>query len=186
MKNTTQQPTTSSSTQNLTKAEAYFVKVAGIDPTELIACGYLTTVIRYGSKGQTMGDALNARSSFVGLTQNMLYLVETRAPATSSPLLENKGIRQIPREEIRDIELNGERIRIITARGDLDFGTKLKNRHFPSQERLVEAFFEMSSAPLSLDDLRNMIRRNTLRKWTPFIIVAIISLAALLYRLVTG
>lgn len=185
MQSTTQNSETPA--QDLTRAESYFVNEAGIDPKELIACGYFTTVIRQeGDKVQTVRDAFGATSSFVGLTENTLYLVKTRAPATASPLLENKGTRRIPREEIYTVRVNGGALGIHIGRERLEFGLKLKNRHFPSQELLVKSLIEMSGSQISLDDIRQMIRRNTMRKWTPFFIAIASCLAFLLYWFIAG
>ena len=80
-------------------------------PSEVVATGYFRTFIRdrWGRKDLTVfSDAARAIGHFLALTNDRLLVVKTRAPATSSPLLENKGVVAIPLSGIRKVAFDAD------------------------------------------------------------------------------
>ncbi len=151
-----------------TKEEQYFLNELRLNPTDVLACGYFTSPTHHVSRSKTIAAALQAKSWFVGLTNDSLYFVETRAAATSKPLLENKDVRHHPLTSMASVFSNGNAIEIVFDTATYVFEPKLENFCFPSQGRLLEELLKYDPSGPTLEKLKSMRRVVKLKRWIPF------------------
>ena len=169
-----------------TKAEQYFLDqlsshVAG--PSAVVATGYFRTFMRdrSGRKDLTeFADAAKAHGHFLALTNDELLVVKTRAPATSSPLLENKGVVTIPLSSIRRVGLHTDLLLIESDIETLALQLQLSSKSFPSQGRLLEEFAARFDVSESIASLRAAQAR---KRWLKVGIVAAAIIAGVLWAL---
>ncbi len=142
-----------------TRAEQYFLEQIAphtTDADDVIASGYFRTFIRDRSGARDLSvfvDAAKAMGHFLALTNDNLLVVKTRAPATSTPLLENKGVVVIPLSKVRKVTLDADIFLIESDVETLPLQLQLSNKSFPTQERLLEAVaakFNLSESVASI------------------------------------
>lgn len=109
---------------------------------EVVATGYFRTFLKDRRGKMDVGlfvDAARAMGYFVAMTREGLWVVKTRAPATSSPLLENKGVVAIPFASIHRVVIETDLLLIESEVETLALQLWVKNAACPSQGQLIEA-----------------------------------------------
>ena len=145
----------------ITQAEQYFLAqlAAHVRPEEVVATGYFRSFIPDRPRAnlltglKTLAEAAEAHGHFLALTHDRLLVVKTRAPAFSSPLLENKGVVSVPLSSIRNVALATDVFLIESDVETLALQLRVSNKSFPNQGRLLEEFarrFNLSASVASI------------------------------------
>jgi hypothetical protein len=150
-------------------AERYFLselanEIGGAQA--VVATGYFRSALDPRGDGRLamFVEAARARGYFLALTAERLFVVQTRAPATSKPLLENKGIQIIPFSCIRGVILDIERFVIESETGTLELQPVVVNKAFPRQGKLLEALVQRFNIRASVASIQSERRRRTWRE----------------------
>jgi hypothetical protein len=152
------------------EAECYFLRQLANeigDANDVIATGYLRTFLRNpGGRASltTFVDAAGARGYFLALTGDRLLAVQTRAPATSAPLLENKGILAIPLSSVRKVILDTDLFVVESEPATLALQLVVVNRSFPRQGALLEALAQRFNVPVTVAAIQAAQRKAARRK----------------------
>jgi hypothetical protein len=169
-----------------TRAEQYFLEQLaphGTDAKDVVASGYFRTFIRDRSGRRDLSvfvDAAKALGHYLALTNDKLFIVKTRAPATSTPLLENRGVVEIPLSRIRQATLETDLFLIESDVVTLPLQLQVSNKSFPDQERLLEEFAKRFNVAASIASIRAAQAK---KRWTRLGLVAAAIAAVVLWTL---
>lgn len=147
----------------MSEPEAYFLQqtLPHLDEGEQVeACGYFRTALKQQGGVGAFIAAAKARAYFVALTPKRLVAVQTRAPATSKPLLENQGVTIIDRREITGVDVSFRSFVVRAGDRALVLQPAFKSKYFPRQARLVEQLSKGWGRGESVEELSRRRRRS--------------------------
>lgn len=145
--------------------EAYFLEQARphVEPGgEILASGYFRTMMPSTSGLGAFAAAAKARAYFVALTPERLIAIQTRAPATRKPLLENRELVVLPRAEIARVEIDADALLIHAGERGLALAPTLANKYFPRQGQLIETLSKEHGDGRGVDEIRRATKRKRL------------------------
>ncbi len=156
----------------MSQAEDYFLsQLAAVIGDETVrATAYFRTFMKDRSGGDGVGDligglrdASRARGYFLALTASAIHFVETRAPGTSTPLLENTGTASIALADISRVTMTHELLLIESTTNTLPLQMVTKNKAFPLQGALINALAAHFDLPHTAKSVQRARRGKHLR-----------------------
>ena len=169
----------------MSKAETFFLgqiaETLGDD--SVLASGYFRTFMKdrsgSGTAGKlaTFGDAARARGYFLALTDSAIAVVETRAPATSAPLLENAGTTSISLSDVTGVSMTHELLLIESSGKILPLQMATKNKAFPRQDALINELAKRFDLPESAESIQAAQRQKLLKTIGLIAVVIVIAIA---------
>lgn len=172
-----QQDSYLTSDSKLTKEEQYFrAQLQHIKPANeaVVASGYFRS---YLERDASIGAAAQARGYFLALTETNLFVIKTRAPASSRPLLENTGSECIPLDQINEIVFLPEIFGIAYRNSALTLEMKVTNKLFDSQQHLLDCLAEHFDLETRTSDI--LAEKKKIKRKNALFIVAGISIGVI-------
>lgn len=148
----------------MTEEEQYFRKqISDLKPEDeaIVASGYFRS---YLGERASFVAAAQAFGCYIALTDENLFFVKTRAPASRKPLLENTDSFCIPLEQINELVLLPEVLGISHQNGDLALEMWVTNKYFDTQQRLLDYLAEHLNLETRTSGIISGKKKNKLKK----------------------
>ena len=145
----------------MTEEEQYFrdqLKAIKPEGEEVIASGYFRSYLGEGKP--TFFSAAAARGHFLALTAMNLFIVKTRASATSKPLLENLGMECIPMDKINGFFIDFRVLGFTYMTSGVTLEMSVKNKYFSSQQYLIDSLAQRFNVETDVSDIISAKRKD--------------------------